>query len=217
MKLDEYQKHLSKTLQDVQKTRTYTCSYTLEMTERRHDEDGDAYFRTISMGLNLKRKTTRGLADAIGDMAKHYLKKPYVVDLKVKDFNVLGVPMQDLDATLEPMYASAPLIMLDRLELDQNFHDIEACVPLTLFERYAKTETNRSNKRLKLDMEDVLEALNEDVEITDDNFDELLTKGYTAVDVQNFCERTGLICMRWITVETCCSKVTTGRTNTSTR
>ena len=168
-------------------------SYTMEITTEKANDAGNLETRTYD--ITMHEKTSSGAKSIAANIKSHledYIMKPYVKNLKLKNVEILDIPYQTLDLSLQPMFQASPLMVYDHMKLNCNFKEIDACVPLTLFDLFAWKEGDvKTSKKLKIDMQDILIALNQEMEIdwVLENETYLMTKGYNAQEVLGFCQR----------------------------
>ena len=170
-----------------------TYSYTLEVTVEKTNDAGNLEQRTYDQTVHEKTKSgAKSIAENIQSHLEDFMKKPYIKSLKLKNVEVMDVPFNSLDLSLHLMFQASPLEVFDHMKLNCNFKEINACVPLTLFERYAwQTGDGKTSKKLKINQLDILMALNPDLDpevIVEDEF-LLMRKGYHAQDVLGFCQQ----------------------------
>ena len=167
-------------------------SYTLEVTTEKVNDAGNLDHNTYDHTYHVKTSSgAKAIANNIQSHLEDYMKKPYIKSLNLKNVEIMDVPYDSLDLSLQPMFQASPLIIYDHMKLNCNFREVDSCVPSTLHERYAWQEKDgRSSKKLKIDMLDILDALNPDhtPEYVEMNEAFLMTKGYHAQDVLNLCQ-----------------------------
>ena len=167
-------------------------SYTLEVTTEKVNDAGNLDHNTYDHTYHVKTSSgAKAIANNIQSHLEDYMKKPYIKSLNLKNVEIMDVPYDSLDLSLQPMFQASPLIIYDHMKLNCNFREVDSCVPSTLHERYAWQEKDgRTSKKLKIDMLDILDALNPDhtPEYVEMNEAFLMTKGYHAQDVLNLCQ-----------------------------